>query len=113
MKNIVQYINLLITIMNSNLDISVLNHYSCQKKTEEIFDNLQDYIELVNKLQYHTQYNSSYYLWVNHLSQQQCRFGYPKKIVKDTCLCDNNNGYFKLIIARNDSYINSYDWLQF
>jgi len=50
MKNIVQYINLLITIMNSNLDISVLNHYSCQKKTEEIFDNLQDYIELVNKL---------------------------------------------------------------
>ena len=47
---VVQYLDLLITTSNPGLDAPVPDRYPCQKCPEEIWDNLQDYIELVNKL---------------------------------------------------------------
>ena len=84
------------------------NHHPYQKHSEEIHDNIQDYIELVNKLQRHTRCNFSYCFRVNGNGQQHCRFGYPKEITKDTYLCDNN-GQSELVTARNNSYINPHD----
>ena len=69
MRNVMQYIDSLITIINPDLDAPVPDHHPCQKRPEEISNDLQDYIELVNKLQCHTQCNSSYCLRMNHLGQ--------------------------------------------
>jgi len=65
----------------------------------------------VNKLQRHTRCNSSYCLRVDRSGQQRCRFGYPKEIVRDTYLHDDN-GQPELITSRNDPYINPHDRLQ-
>ena len=59
-RNVMQYLDLLITIINPNLDVPVPNRHLYQKRIEKISDDLQDYIELVNKLQRHTQCNSLY-----------------------------------------------------
>ncbi|CAG8721781.1 4893_t:CDS:2 [Cetraspora pellucida] len=42
------------TTINPGLNAPVPDHHLCQKWPTEIDDGLQDYIELINKLQYHT-----------------------------------------------------------
>ena len=64
-----QYLDSLITTMNPCLDAPVPDRHPCQKRSEEIADDLQDYIELVNKLQRHTRCNSSYCLRVNRSAE--------------------------------------------
>ncbi|SRR6266498_5594002 len=110
MRNVVQYLNSLITTINPNLDAPVSDHHPCQKHPKKLHDNLQDYIELVNKLQWHTQCNFAYCLHVDHVNQQYCRFEYLKEITENTYLHDNN-GKPELITARNDLFINSHDRL--
>jgi hypothetical protein len=54
MNNVVQYLDSLITTINTGLDAPVPERHLCRKRSEEIHDDLQDYIDLVNKLQRHT-----------------------------------------------------------
>ncbi len=61
-----QYLDLLATTINPGLDAPVPNFHPCQKHSDELFDDKQDYIELVNKLQSHIQYNSFYCLHIDH-----------------------------------------------
>uniref|UniRef100_U9TU85 Helitron helicase-like domain-containing protein n=1 Tax=Rhizophagus irregularis (strain DAOM 181602 / DAOM 197198 / MUCL 43194) TaxID=747089 RepID=U9TU85_RHIID len=75
-------------------------------------DDQQDYIDLINKLQRHTQCNPSYCLRINRESKQVCRFGYPKEIVERTFVRDDSRGQLELVTARNDQYINPHSRLQ-
>ena len=111
MKDVIQYLNFLVTTINSGLGIPVLDRYPCYKHFDELKYDLQDYIELINKLQCHTWCNSSYCLRIDRTGHQYCRFGYPKDPTEDTYLRDDN-GQPKLITARNDPLINPHDRLQ-
>ena len=112
MNNVMQYLDSLSTTINPGLDAPVPNLHPCQKHSKDLRDDKQDYIELVNKLQRYTRCNSSYCLRVdNYISQQKCRFGYPKDLTKNTYLRDDNEQP-KLITVRNDPYINPHDRLQ-
>jgi len=72
---------------------------------------MQDYIELINKLQRHT-LCSFYCLRTDKQTEKQaCRFEFPKKLIDKTTI-QNNNGHLELTTARNDSLINSYDRIQ-
>jgi ATP-dependent DNA helicase PIF1 len=111
MSNVVQYIDSLVTTINPGLDAPVPNRHPCQKRHNEMNDDLLDYVELVNKLQRHTRCSPSYCLRVNKKGQQLCRFNYPKENAENTYLRDNN-GQPELITARNDPYINPHNRLQ-
>jgi len=50
MNEIIQYLDNLITMINPGLDMPVSKWYSCQKKSNKLYDDQQDYIDLINKL---------------------------------------------------------------
>jgi ATP-dependent DNA helicase PIF1 len=112
MTNMVKYLDSLITTINPGLDSTVPDRHPCQKRPEELHDDLQDYIKLVNKLQRHTQCNPSYCLRVDRMGQQSCRFGYLKEIIENTYIRDDNNREPELMTARNDPLLNPHDQLQ-
>ncbi|PKK67779.1 hypothetical protein RhiirC2_663004 [Rhizophagus irregularis] len=98
-------------MINPGLDAPVPEHHPCQKRSEEINDDDQDYIDLVNKLQRHTRCNPSYCFRVDKTGQQSCRFSYPKETTENTFSRDDN-GKLELVTARNDPLINPHDRLQ-
>ena len=61
MEKIVCYMDSLVTTINPDLDAPLPNNQLCQKCLKDLNVNMQDYIELINKLQRYT-YCSSYYL---------------------------------------------------
>ena len=94
------------------MNAPIPNCHPCQKECDEIDDGLQDYIELINKLQRHTRCSPSYCIRINkRTGQQKCRFGYPKDH-NDRTFIQDNNGQPELVTARNDLIINPYNWLQ-
>src|SRR2546429_3592229 len=112
MNNVVQYLDSLVTTINPGLTASFPERHPCQKRSDELLHyDLQDYVDLVNKLQRHTRCNSSYCLRVDRTGCQYCRFGYPKNITGNTHLQDDN-GQPELITARNDPLLNPHDRLQ-
>lgn len=112
MNEVVQYLDNLVITINPGLDMPVPEQHPCQKKNKELRDDQQDYIDLINKLQRHTQCNPSYCLRINRESKQVCRFGYPKEIVERTFVRDDSRGQLELVTARNDQYINPHSRLQ-
>ncbi len=50
MKNIIEYIDSMVTTINLNIFATIPEKYPCQKGGDEIDDSLQNYIELINKL---------------------------------------------------------------
>ncbi|CAG8731874.1 2837_t:CDS:2 [Cetraspora pellucida] len=112
MAKVVQYLDSLVTTINPEMDAPVPDQHPCRKCDNELNDDLQDYVELINKLQCHTRCNASYCLHNNHAGEQSCRFGYPKEIVEHTFIQDDDHGHPELVTARNDSYINPHDRLQ-
>ncbi|RHZ79386.1 hypothetical protein Glove_147g55 [Diversispora epigaea] len=112
MGEVVQYLNSLVTTINPGLDTPIPNRHSYQKRREEINDILDDYIELVNKLQRHTRCSPSYCLRVNRSGQQFCRFGFPKDNIDYTIVQDDGHRQPKLVTARNNQYINPHSRLQ-
>jgi len=85
----------------------------CQKEQEEITDDLQDYVELINKLQRYIRCSLSYYIHTNCNKQQVCQFGYPKDINDHIFIHKDNHDQIELVTERNNSYINSHNKLQF
>jgi len=65
MNEVVQYLDSLITTINPELDMPVPERHPCQKKSNELYDDQQDYIDLINKLQRHTRYSPAYCLRIN------------------------------------------------
>jgi hypothetical protein len=111
MEEVVHYLNSLITTINPSLNAPLPDYHPCQKRSEELNDDMQDYIELINKLQQHIRCNS-YCLQTNkQTGKQACRFEFPKKLVDQTTIYDNN-GHLKLTTARNDPLINPHDRIQ-
>ena len=109
MQNVLNYMDSLITTINPDVNASMPNKHPCQKYIECCDDSLQDYIELVNKLQRHTWCSTSYYLRVDKKTGQQfCRFGFPKDLREQTIIQENDCGQPELLTARNDPYINSH-----
>ncbi|CAG8616750.1 6262_t:CDS:2, partial [Cetraspora pellucida] len=53
MQDILQYIDTLITTINLDINAPIPNKHPCQKRMEYCKADLQDYVELVNKLQRH------------------------------------------------------------
>jgi hypothetical protein len=111
MNNVIQYLNSLVTTINSGLDAPIPERHPCQKRSDELLYDIQDYVDLINKLQYNTQCSASYCLRVDRSGYQSCRFGYPKELAENTYLRDDN-GQPELITARNDPLINPHDRLQ-
>jgi hypothetical protein len=108
MNEIIQYLDSLVTTINPGLDMPIPERHPCQKKSNELNDDQQDYINLINKLQRHTRCSPAYCLRINREGKQICRFGYPKEIVERTFVRDDNNGQPELVTRRNDQYINSH-----
>ncbi|CAG8502458.1 12012_t:CDS:2, partial [Cetraspora pellucida] len=101
-SEVVQYLNNLVTTINPGLNAPVPTCHPCRKNHNEINDDIQDYIDLVNKVQRHTQCSSSYCLRTNQAGQMFCRNGYPKENSEYTFLRDDHHGKPELITARND-----------
>ena len=106
MNEVVQYLDNLVTTTNPGLDIPVPERHPCQKESDELHDDQQDYVDLINKLQRHTRCSSAYCLRTNREGNQVCRFGYPKEIVEQTFVRDDDRGQLELVTKRNDQYIN-------
>src|SRR3954453_4495036 len=107
MSEVVRYLNTLTTTINPGLNAPIPDRHSCQKDRSEQLNDQQDYIDLINKLQRHTQCSCSYCLHVNWDGKQSCRFGYPKENIDQTSVRDDGHGQPELITARNDPFINS------
>ncbi|CAG8802972.1 2782_t:CDS:2, partial [Cetraspora pellucida] len=112
MEEVIQYLNGLVTTINPGLNAPVPDRHLCQKNHDEIHDDLQDYIDLINKLQRHTRCSPSYCLRINKSGQQFCRYGYPKEISEHTYLRDDNHGHPELVTKRNDPFVNPHSRLQ-
>jgi hypothetical protein len=98
-------------MINPGLNAPFPERHPCQKSSKELQYDLRDYVELINKVQRHTQFNSSYCLRVDRTGRQHCRFGYPKDITEHTYLRDDN-GKPELITARNDPLLNPHERVQ-
>ena len=113
MRNVIQYIDSIVTTNNPGIFTSIPEQHPCQKCNDEIEDDLQDYIELINKLQRHICCSPSYCIRVNKkIKQQTCRFGYPKNNVSHMIIREDKYGQPELKTARNDPYINLHNRLQ-
>src|SRR3990170_4143760 len=112
MSNGIQYIDSIVTTINPNIFASIPERHPCQKSSNEIVDDTQDYIELINKLQRHTRCSPSYCLRVKKNDETVCRFGYPKEISGQTYIRNDKYGQPELVSARNDPYINSHSRIQ-
>ena len=51
MEEVVHYMDSLVTTINPRLNAPFPDHHPCQKHSEDLNDDMQDYIELINKLQ--------------------------------------------------------------
>ena len=51
MEEVIHYLDSLVTTMNPSLNTLPPSCHPCQKRTEDLDNSLQDYGELVNKLQ--------------------------------------------------------------
>ena len=111
MNNVIKYLKDLVTTINPEPDSPIPDRHPCQKGHDEVCDDLQDYIDLINKLQRHTRCSPAYCLRVNRAGQQTCRFGYPKDIIEHTLVRDDGHGQPELVTARNDPYINPHNRL--
>jgi len=112
MKNMIQYIDSMVTTINSGIFAAIPQIHPCQKSSSEIEDDLQDYIELINKLQRHTRCSPLYCIRCNKSGQEACRFGFPKELTDRTFIRDDNHGQPELVTSRNDPYINPHNRLQ-
>src|SRR6266498_5049237 len=112
MNNEIQYIDILVTTINPGINVPIPRRHPCQKGSDEIVDNEQDYIELINKLQRHTRCSSSYCLQTKRNGQTLCRFGYPIERNDRTFICSDKNEQPEMVTARNDLYINPHNRLQ-
>src|SRR5437773_2378158 len=98
MKTVISYID---SIVTTELNATRPERHLCQKSSNEIDYEIQDYIELINKLQRHTRCNASYCLRKKK-GQEICRFGYPKEYNNHTIIQEDTNGQAELITKRND-----------
>ncbi|EXX69416.1 Pif1p [Rhizophagus irregularis DAOM 197198w] len=111
MSRILSHFDSLVTTINPCPDATVPVRHPCQKANDELYDDLQDYIELVNKLQKHTRCSPSNCLKTKN-SQQYCRFGFPKDNVEHNFIHENDREQLELITSRNDPYVNSHNRVQ-
>ena len=112
MNEVVEYLKTINTTINPRFNSHIPDRHLCQKDRSKLFDDQQDYIDLVNKLQRHTRYSPSYCLRVNRDGKQSCRFGFSKEITEQTTVRDNGRDQPELITARNDPFINPHSRLQ-
>ena len=73
---------------------------------------MQDYVELINKLQRHTKCSTSYCIRTKRNGQKVCRFDYPKDINDHTYIREDKHGQPELVTERNDPLINPHNRLQ-
>ena len=112
MNEVIQYLDKLVTTINPGLDMPVPERHPCQKNRDELRDDLQDYVDLINKVQRHTRCSPVYCLRINREGKQFCRFGFPKETTEKTIVQDDGHGQLELVTARNDQYINPHNRLQ-
>ncbi len=99
MKEVIQYIDSIVITNNPEINASIPEKHPCQKKSNEIIDDTQDYVELINKLQRHTRCSTSYCLRTKRNGETSCRFGYPKEFNEQTYIRDDNHGQSELVSA--------------
>ena len=51
MENVVRYIDSIVTTVNPEINAPKAERHPCQKRPDEIDNGIQDYTELINKLQ--------------------------------------------------------------
>lgn len=101
------------TTTNLGIYAPIPKRHLCQKRYDEIEDDLQDYIKLINKVQRHTICNPSYYSRIDKKTGRKiCRFRYSKEHVGYTVIREDKHGQPELLTTRNDGYINTYNRLQ-
>jgi len=110
-NKVIQYLDSIVTTINPNINAAIPQRHPCQKESNEINDDLQDYVELINKLQRHTRCSTSYCIRSKD-GQQVCRFGYPKDINDHSFVREDKQGQPELVTSRNDPYINPHNRIQ-
>ncbi|PKK68501.1 hypothetical protein RhiirC2_782199 [Rhizophagus irregularis] len=84
------------------INAPIPRQHPCQKASDEITDDTQDYI---------ASYNDIRFLLPSD-QKKTCRFGYPIGRNDHTFIRDDKNGQPELVTARNDPYINPHNRLQ-
>src|SRR3989440_1844252 len=112
MKNVIRYIDSMVSTINPEINAPIPERHPCQKSSSEIEYDLQDYIELINKLQRHTRCSPQYCIRRSKSGQEACRFGFPKELTDRTFIRDDNHRQPELVTSRNDPYINPHNRLQ-
>ncbi|RGB39289.1 hypothetical protein C1646_754725 [Rhizophagus diaphanus] len=90
MFRILSHFDSLVTTINPCLNTPVPIRHLYQKANDELCDDLQDYIEFVNKLQKYTRCSPSYCLQIKD-GQQYCRFSFPKDNIEHSFIQENNH----------------------
>jgi hypothetical protein len=112
MREAIEYFDDIVSTINPGLGMPIPEHHPCRKKKHEIQDDMQDYIELINKLQRHTRCSTLYCIRKRKDGQQECRFGYPKEVTESTYIKYNDHREPELITKRNDPLVNPHSRLQ-
>ena len=86
------------------------NHHVCNKPYAEVEDFNLDLVDLIATYQRHTQCSAAY-CFRKKKGKQECRFGYPKPLQPATSIV-TEDGEPKVLTARNDSLLNSYNPVQ-
>lgn len=58
MKEVVNYLDSLVTTINPRKDAPPPDNHPYQKRSEDLNDDMRDYVELIDKLQRHTRCSS-------------------------------------------------------
>ena len=119
-QDLLRFIDSLVSTTNpavlpdsSNLQsapLPMINPHVCARVYSQIEDYRYDLAELIATCQRHTKCSTSYCLR-NKEGQQVCRFGYPKPLLLETTI-SNENDETEVITARNDGLLNSFNPIQ-
>ena len=119
-QDLLRFIDSLVSTTNpavlpdgSNLQsapLPMINPNVCARVYSQIEDYRYDLAELIATCQRHTKCSTSYCLR-NKEGQQVCRFGYPKPLLLDTTI-SNENDETEVLTARNDGLLNSFNPIQ-
>ena len=119
-EEITSYVDNLISTTNPAIAADGSNHeaapppktkpHICSKSYSDIKDFNIDLIDLIATCQRHTRCSAAYCL-KKKKGKQECRFGYPKSLQPVTSIV-TEDGEPKVLTARNDSLLNSYNPVQ-
>ncbi|XP_034245752.1 uncharacterized protein LOC117647887 [Thrips palmi] len=100
-KEVIDYFNSIISCNNPNVNFEVISGHPCERRLLEVINTDNDYINLVNTVQRHTQCKKGYCL-KQKKGTLKCRFNFPFEMEEYTKLIMDGNPFKRNCVERND-----------